>query len=159
MATKREREDEDRKSRLLALVGAGASHFRENQGLKDEAATPPEPMPELGAAVIEAPKPKAAKSKPSPIPLRDPWMGKAEEPPLGPEPEDPAKYLVRRRRSLREDPEWIGTTLYLRKETHAALQEFCRGAGLDMSRVVQYCVSLQMDERQRSPVLSQLLGE
>jgi hypothetical protein len=78
---------------------------------------------------------------------------------LGPEHEDPSEYLVKRRRSLRDDPNWIGTTLYLRRSTHAALVDACRGAGLDMSRVVQFCVALQMDEKQRSPVLSQLLGE
>jgi hypothetical protein len=82
-----------------------------------------------------------------------------EEPVLGPEAEDPAHYLVKRRKSLRDDPQWTGTTLYLRRETHAALQEFCRGAGLDMSRVVQFCVASQMDESKRSPVLSQLLGD
>jgi len=146
MTTKREREEAERKARMLALVGAGAEHYRETL-----------------ATVEESPKPiEKDIPKPQEMPVRAPETGRGldEEPMIfGPDEDDPARYLVKRRRSLRDDPAWVGTTLYLRRETHAALQEFCRQAGLDMSRVVQYCVGIQMDEKQRSPVLTQLLGE
>jgi len=146
MTTKREQEEAERKARMLALVGAGAEHYRETLATVED---PPKPI-EKGI-----PKPKE-------MPARAPETGKGfdEEPMIfGPDEDDPARYLVKRRRSLRDDPAWVGTTLYLRRETHAALQEFCRQAGLDMSRVVQYCVGIQMDEKQRSPVLTQLLGD
>lgn len=169
MATKKEQE-EATKARLLALVNQGAAHYKKTH---EEPASPaPIPPPEAAPKppVLLAPTPKVAAPPTAPRPIVPPKRPKldltapidqTEEPssPLGPEPEDPAKYLIKRRRSLRDDPEWIGTTLYLRRDTHAALLEACRGAGLDMSRVVQFCVSLQMDEKQRSPVLSQLLGE
>lgn len=167
MATKKDQEEEAKKARLLALVGEGAAHFKR---MHEEPPPTPAPQPPPPAPIVVAPPPPAPKANPiakAPAAPRKPraepisQADLAEEPsaPLGPEPDDPAKYLVKRRRSLRDDPEWIGTTLYLRRETHAALLEACRGAGLDMSRVVQFCVSLQMDERQRSPVLSQILGE
>lgn len=154
MTTKKEIEEQEKKARMLALVGSGADHYKKMH--PDPAPTPEEPS---APRVVPPPVPKVAappvrKSKPESL-----LTNQGEEPTLGPEPEDPATYLVKRRRSLRDDPEWIGTTLYLRRNTHAALQEACRGAGLDMSRLVQFCVSLQMDEKQRSPVLSQLLGE
>lgn len=166
MATKKDQEEEAKKARLLALVGEGAAHFKR---MHEDPPPAPVPQPPPPARVV-APPPPAPKATPIakvPAAPRKPRVEPAsqadlaEEPaaPLGPEPDDPAKYLVKRRRSLRDDPEWIGTTLYLRRETHAALLEACRGAGLDMSRVVQFCVSLQMDEKQRSPVLSQILGE
>ncbi len=166
MATKREQEEEARKARLLALVGEGAAHYKKTHDV------PAEPEPPAPAATAPVPR-EAVVPPPAPITPKPPVLPKkpkaeppppvdqAEEPPapLGPEHEDPSEYLVKRRRSLRDDPNWIGTTLYLRRSTHAALVEACRGAGLDMSRVVQFCVALQMDEKQRSPVLSQLLGE
>lgn len=169
MATKKEQEEATR-AKFLALVGDGAAHYKKTH--EEPAAPTPIPPP---AAIpkplgVRAPAPKVAAPPTASQPIVPPKRPKpdptapidqTEEPssPLGPEPEDPAKYLIKRRRSLRDDPEWIGTTLYLRRDTHAALLEACRGAGLDMSRVVQFCVSLQMDEKQRSPVLSQLLGE
>jgi hypothetical protein len=170
MATKKEQEDEARKARLLALVDQGAAHYKKTH--EEPAAVAPVPPPVVAPKPPMVAKPAPVQLTPSvaPRPIAPPRRPKPdliapidqmEEPssPLGPEPEDPAKYLIKKRRSLRDDPEWIGTTLYLRRDTHAALLEACRGAGLDMSRVVQFCVSLQMDEKQRSPVLSQLLGE
>lgn len=151
MTGKREKEDEERRSRMLALVGAGAEHFREIQSTDAQALNIPDPAPQ------EKPEPRA-QQKPRDDTNKKTQAPPLEEPVLGPEPQDHAQFLVKRRRSLRDDPAWIGTTLYLRRETHTALQDFCRQAGLDMSRVVQFCVASQMDERQRSPVLSQLLG-
>lgn len=154
MPTKKELEEQEKKARMLALVDSGADHYKKRH---PDLAPAPEKPPTQRIVPPQAPKavsPHVRKSKPEYL-----TTIQGEEPTLGPEPEDPAKYLVKRRRSLRDDPEWIGTTLYLRRNTHAALQEACRGAGLDMSRLVQFCVSLQMDEKQRSPVLSQLLGE
>lgn len=170
MATKREQEEEARKARLLALINQGAAHYKKTHEespapapAPPPAAAPeppavPKPAPVVSAPPV-APRPIAPPKRPKSVPIAP--IDQMEEPssPLGPEPEDPAKYLIKKRRSLRDDPEWIGTTLYLRRDTHAALLDACRGAGLDMSRVVQFCVSLQMDEKQRSPVLSQLLGE
>jgi hypothetical protein len=150
MATKKEREEEERKARLLALVNAGGAQFREAHI---------EPPRADGVQEVAEIQPPSVVKQAQPATTIHPPSGRgAEEPVLGPEPKDPANYLVKRRKSLRDDREWVGTTLYLRRETHAALQEFCRGAGLDMSRVVQYCVSIQMDEKQRSPVLAQLLA-
>ena len=162
MATKKEQEEEARKARLLALVGEGAAHYKKTHDAPAEPPAPSIPAPKeavVAPPVPATPKPQAAPKKPRVEPPSP--VDVAEEPsaPLGPEHEDPSEYLVKRRRSLRDDPNWIGTTLYLRRSTHAALVEACRGAGLDMSRVVQFCVALQMDEKQRSPVLSQLLGE
>jgi type IV secretory pathway VirB10-like protein len=162
MVTKKEQEEEARKARLLALVGEGAAHYKKTHDAPAEPPAPPTPVRQeavVAPPAPVAPKPPAAPKKPRVEP--PPTVEQAEEPsgPLGPEHEDPSEYLVKRRRSLRDDPNWIGTTLYLRRSTHAALVDACRGAGLDMSRVVQFCVALQMDEKQRSPVLSQLLGE
>lgn len=166
MATKRDQEEEVKKARLLALVGEGAAHFKRmhEEPPPAPAPQPPPPTPvfappRTAPKAIPIPKAQAALRKPRTEPASQADLAEEPSAPLGPEPDDPAKYLVKRRRSLRDDPEWIGTTLYLRRETHAALLEACRGAGLDMSRVVQFCVSLQMDEKQRSPVLSQILGE
>ena len=165
MTSKKQQEEEARKARMLALVAGGAEHFRDAQSPpKAEPAPPatetPAPVPEL------PPPPPANPAVRKPVPVRAAATRRVEsapetveEPVLGPEAEDPAQYLVKRRKSLRDDPQWTGTTLYLRRETHAALQEFCRGAGLDMSRVVQFCVASQMDESKRSPVLTQLLGD
>ena len=165
MATKKEQEEEARKARLLALVGEGAAHYKKTHDAPTETTAPPVPIRQEAAVAPKAPvAPVAPKAPTAPKkPRLEPQSpgDQAEEPsaPLGPEHEDPSEYLVKRRRSLRDDPNWIGTTLYLRRSTHAALVDACRGAGLDMSRVVQFCVALQMDEKQRSPVLSQLLGE
>jgi acyl-CoA thioesterase len=154
MPTKKELEEQTKKAKMLALAESGAEHYKK---MHSDPAPAPENPPAQRMVPPSAPKvvaPPVRKSKPESL-----TTIQGEEPTLGPEPEDPATYLVKRRRSLRDDPEWIGTTLYLRRNTHAALQDACRGAGLDMSRLVQFCVSLQMDEKQRSPVLSQLLGE
>ena len=163
---KQQQEEEAKKARMMALIEGGATHFRETQ------TAPKVEEPELPSSEDVLVEPKASRALPKAAPeqpaapasrgsvrSRETEAKVPEEPVLGPEPSDPSNYLVKRRRSLRDDPQWIGTTLYLRRETHASLQEFCRGAGLDMSRVVQYCVAIQMDENKRSPVLSQLLGE
>ena len=165
MTSKKQQEEEARKARMLALVAGGAEHFRDAQA--PPKAEPVPPAAETPAPAPEPPPPPPAKPvvrKPAPVRAaaarsEESAPETVEEPVLGPEAEDPARYLVKRRKSLRDDPQWTGTTLYLRRETHAALQEFCRGAGLDMSRVVQFCVASQMDESKRSPVLSQLLGD
>ena len=166
MTSKKQQEEEARKARMLALVAGGAEHFRDAQA--PPKAEPVPPAAETPAPAPEPPPPPPAKPvvrKPAPVRAaaaarrEEPAPESVEEPVLGPEAEDPARYLVKRRKSLRDDPQWTGTTLYLRRETHAALQEFCRGAGLDMSRVVQFCVASQMDESKRSPVLSQHLGD
>ena len=163
---KQQQEEEAKKARMMALIEGGATHFRETQvppkteesvsPAPEEVRVEPKPSPGLPKVAPEKPAPSVDKGS---LRSREPEAKIPEEPVLGPEPSDPSNYLVKRRRSLRVDPQWIGTTLYLRRETHASLQEFCRGAGLDMSRVVQYCVAIQMDENKRSPVLSQLLGE
>ncbi len=152
MANKREKEEQDRKARMLALVGSGAEHFRESQiQISAGLDSPP-------TVIGVSPRTETLEEGQNQRSLISSRL--QEEPVLGPEPdEDPARFLVKRRRSLRDDPAWVGTTLYLRRETHAALHDFCRQAGLDMSRVVQFCVASQMDEKQRSPVLSQLLGD
>ena len=165
MVNKKEHEDAEKKARLLALVQSGAEYFRgqhAESSVPEEAAAPPVTRPEaVKAPPAPAPERPSNAARPAALPPRPAASLEDDEAAVfGPEmPEDPARYLVKRRRSLREDPEWVGTTLYIRRETHGALQEFCRGAGLDMSRVVQYCVAIQMDESRRSPILSRLLAE
>lgn len=144
----------DRKQKLLALIGSGAE-FR-------NAGSPP-----LHVEESQSSQPTVM-TKPLPVetPLRAREPDAATEPP----PERPeilkrstsgagGMQLRERRRGMRSDPAWQQKTIYLKRVNINQAEEIAHLMGIDLSVLVDYALSLQVQASTRTPELQKWLDQ
>ncbi len=138
--------EDARRARLLSLIDVGRQEreARTTRPLVVATHIEEEPHPDK-----ETP-PAEAETEVPPAQYPEPISGEAMD--------NPIAHLERRKRGLRNDPGWIGTTIYLRKPTHKAAKKAAESLGIDLSRLVEFCVSMQMREESRAPELRDMLG-
>jgi len=131
------------KDRILALIKEGADR-RENRPAPPPIVKAKPEMPSLPAPPQESPLPMEV--------LPD------EPPPESPNALDSSSGLPRRRRvGLRSDPAWMQKTVYLRRATVTEAEKVAVAMGVEFSELMEWALSLQVQDETRSPNLAAIL--
>lgn len=67
--------------------------------------------------------------------------------------------LRERRRGMRSDPAWQQKTIYLKRVNIDRAEEIARLMGIDFSVLVDYALSLQVQDETRTPELQKWLDQ
>lgn len=149
----------DDKQRLLSLIGKGES-FRDSgsPALKATDVVTKDSQIEKTPPAAQKTMPEVAR-RVSVVELPD------EPPPERPEILEPSSpglggiQLRERRRGMRSDPSWQQKTIYLKRVNIDRAEEIARLMGIDFSVLVDYSLSLQVQDETRTPELQKWLDQ
>lgn len=139
------------KQRLLSLIGKGEA-FRDGGSPPIHVSPPRTPPPSKEAVRDTVRRPQENEVSDEPPPERPEILGITS-------PEMGGMQLRERRRGMRSDPAWQQKTIYLKRLNIDRAEEIARLMGIDFSVLVDYALSLQVQDETRTPELQKWLDQ